>query len=191
MVFVGGSVAVSAVLDDAPLWAAQAVRYAIACGLLHVMARVTRRRVVLPRGTEWLWLVGVAASGLVLFNIALVEGSRHAEPAVLGVAVAAVPLVLAVAGPLTAGRRPGAAVVGAAGVVTAGAVLVEGGGRSDLTGLAWAALVLGPRRPSPCSRSRCCAATARGGCPSTAPGWPSSCSARCPSRRSRRTPCSP
>jgi drug/metabolite transporter (DMT)-like permease len=143
MVFVGGSVAVSAVLDDAPLWAAQAVRYAIACGLLLVMARVARRRVVLPRGAEWLWLVGVAASGLVLFNIALVEGSRHAEPAVLGVAVAAVPLVLAVAGPLTAGRRPGAAVVGAAGVVTAGAVLVEGGGRSDLTGLAWAALVLG------------------------------------------------
>lgn len=142
MTFVGGSVAVSGALGDAPLWAAQALRYAVACLLLLVMARVARQRLALPRGTEWLWLVGVAVTGLVLFNVALVEGSRHAEPAVLGVAVAAVPLALALIGPLMARRRPAAVVVAAAGVVTAGAALVQGGGRSDLTGLAWAALVL-------------------------------------------------
>ncbi|MGF1648561.1 MAG: DMT family transporter [Kineosporiaceae bacterium] len=143
MAFVGGSAAVAAVLDEAPLSTAQAVRYAVACALLLVMARLARRRVLRPRGREWLWLAGVALTGLVLFNVALVEGSRHAEPAVLGVAVAAVPLVLALLGPVLEGRRPGVAVVAAAGVVTAGAVLVQGGGRSDLMGLAWALLVLG------------------------------------------------
>ena len=43
-------------------------------------------------------------TGLVLFNVALVAGSRHAEPAVLGVAVACVPPVLAVIGPLQEDR---------------------------------------------------------------------------------------
>lgn len=142
MAFVGGSVAVAGLLDDAPLWGAQAVRYAAACLLLLIMARLAGRRIVLPRGTEWLWLAGVALTGLVLFNVALVEGSRHAEPAVLGVAVAAVPLALALVGPLMEGRRPGAAVVVAAAVVTAGAALVQGGGRSDLVGLGWALTVL-------------------------------------------------
>jgi drug/metabolite transporter (DMT)-like permease len=68
---------------------------------------------------------------------------EHAEPAVIGVAVAAVPLVLAVAGPLAARRRPATAVVVGAAVVTAGAALVSGGGRTDLAGLGWAAVVLG------------------------------------------------
>lgn len=142
MAFVGGSAAVAAALGDAPLSSAQALRYAIACTLLVLMARLTRQRLLRPRGTEWLWLGGVTVTGLVLFNVALVEGARHAEPAVLGVAVAAVPLVLALVGPAMEGRRPAVAVVGAALVVTVGAALVQGGGRSDLTGLAWAGVVL-------------------------------------------------
>ncbi len=142
MVFVGGSVAVSAVLSDAPLMTAQALRYTVACALLLAAARVARRRVVRPRGAEWAWLAGVAVTGLVLFNVALVEGSEHAEPAVLGVAVACVPLALAVAGPLMDGRRPAPLLLLAALVVTAGAALVQGVGRSDGTGLAWAAVVL-------------------------------------------------
>ena len=72
-----------------------------------------------------------------LFNVALVRGAEHAEPAVFGVAIAGVPLVLALAG-----GRPRRAVVLGAAVVTAGAALVEGGGRTDLAGLGWAALVL-------------------------------------------------
>ena len=39
MTFVGGSVAVSGVLADAPLHTAQALRYAIACALLVAWAR--------------------------------------------------------------------------------------------------------------------------------------------------------
>ncbi len=176
MVFVGGSVAVSGVLSGSPLFTAQAVRYTAACLLLLAAARLTGQRLVLPRGAEWAWLLGVAATGLVVFNLALVEGSRHAEPAVFGVAVACVPLVLAVVAPLMDGGRPRPAVLLAALVVTCGAALVQGVGRSDLVGLAWAAVVLAWRPASPCSRCRCCAGTGRGGCRSTRPGWPPSSS---------------
>src|ERR1700730_16925135 len=143
MVCVGGSVAVSGVLAHAPVFTAEALRYAVACVILLVLARLTGRRLVLPRGTEWLWLAGIAATGLVLFNVALVAGSRHAEPAVLGVAVACVPAVLAVIGPLLEGSRPRAAGVTAALVVTCGAALVQGLGRTDGLGVAWAAVVFG------------------------------------------------
>jgi drug/metabolite transporter (DMT)-like permease len=142
MASVGGSVAVSGLLADAPLFTAQAIRYAAASLLLLVLARATGTRIRVPRGAEWSWLVGVAAVGLVLFNVALVRGSEHAEPAALGVAVACVPVVLALVGPLLEGGRPAPGAVLAAVVVTAGAVLVQTGGRTDLAGLAWAATIL-------------------------------------------------
>jgi drug/metabolite transporter (DMT)-like permease len=141
MTFVGGSAAVSGALADAPLSTAQALRYAVACLLLMGWARITGRRLLRPRGAEWLWLLGVALTGLVVFNVALVRGATHAEPAVLAVAVACVPIALAVVGPLQQRRRPGPRVLAAAVVVTAGAILVEGLGRCDTTGLLWALTV--------------------------------------------------
>ncbi|MGX6606733.1 DMT family transporter [Micromonosporaceae bacterium Da 78-11] len=140
MVCVGGSVAVSGVLADAPVLTVQALRYAAACLLLLGYARHRRIPLVRPRGAEWLWLGGVVLTGMVVFNLALVHGSRHAEPAVLGVAVACVPILLAVAGPILEGQRPAGRLVVAALVVTAGAALVQGLGRADPTGLAWAAV---------------------------------------------------
>jgi len=141
MTFVGGSVAASGMLADAPLHTAQALRYAVACALLVAWARATRRTLHRPRGAEWLWLIGVAISGLVVFNVALVHGSRHAEPAVLAVGVACVPVALAAIGPLLEGRSPRARVLTAAVVVSVGAVVVEGFGRADAVGLAWAVTV--------------------------------------------------
>jgi drug/metabolite transporter (DMT)-like permease len=135
---VGGSVAVSAEIADAPLFTIQALRYALACLLLLGFAAVSRQRPVRPRGTEWLWLTGIAATGLVIFNVALVQGARHAEPAVLGVAVACVPVLLAAIGPLLEGRGPAPAVLAGAVVVTVGAGLVQGMGRTDGIGLLWA-----------------------------------------------------
>lgn len=140
MVFVGGSVAVSGVLAGAPLFTVQSLRYAVACLLLLGYARVVRARIVRPRGTEWCWLAGVTVAGLIVFNIALVHGARHAEPAVMGVAVACVPIVLAALGPVLEGRGPAPAVIAAAVVVTCGAALVQGLGRADGIGLAWAAV---------------------------------------------------
>lgn len=143
MTFVGGSVAVSGALADAPLHTAQALRYGLACILLLGWVRLTGRPLRRPRGTEWLWLLGVTLTGLVLFNVALVYGSRHAEPAVLAVAVAGVPVALATVGPMVEGRRPRARILLAAGVVTAGAVVVQGLGRCDAVGLFWALVVFG------------------------------------------------
>ncbi|WP_279387866.1 DMT family transporter [Streptacidiphilus pinicola] len=108
-----------------------------------LFARLAGARVVRPRGREWLWLAGLAVSGLVLFNVAVVRGVAHAEPAVIAVAVACVPLVLGLVGPLLERRRPSRQVLLAAPVVMLGAVLVEGTGRTDAVGLAWAALALG------------------------------------------------
>ena len=141
MTFVGGSVAVSGVLADAPMHTGQALRYAAACALLVAWIRLTRRQLHRPQGSEWLWLLGVTVSGLVVFNVALVHGSRHAEPAVLAVAVACVPIALATIGPLLEDRRPRARVLAAAGVVSVGAVVVEGIGRCDAVGLMWALTV--------------------------------------------------
>ncbi|MCK9894950.1 DMT family transporter [Frankia sp. AgB32] len=138
MMFVGAGVAVSGVLADAALYPAQALRYTLGCALLLLLARCGGRVPHRPRGTEWLWLLGVSVTGLVVFNVALVRGSRHAEPAVLGVAVACVPVVMAACGPLLEHRRPQARVLCAALVVTAGSALVEGVGRSDTAGLLWA-----------------------------------------------------
>jgi len=143
MVCVGGSVAVSSVLAGAPVYTAEAVRYGGACLLLVALARLTGRRLRRPNGAEWLWLSGIAVTGLVVFNLALVEGSRHAEPAVLGVAVACVPAVLALIGPLLEGARPRTSAVAAALVVTCGAGLVQGLGRTDAIGVAWAVAVFG------------------------------------------------
>jgi drug/metabolite transporter (DMT)-like permease len=142
MCCVGSSVAVSTTIIDAPLFTLQGLRYALAAIVLLVLARATGRRLPRPRGRDWPWLGGVAATGLVLFNVGIVRGVAHAEPAVIGVAVAAVPLALAIAGPLAARTRPSGAVIGGAIVVSAGAVLVSGGGRTDAAGLSWAAVVL-------------------------------------------------
>ncbi|AKJ15428.1 membrane protein [Streptomyces incarnatus] len=143
MALVGGSVSVSRTLVDAPLFGTQAVRYAAATVILLVLARLAGARLVWPRGREWLWLAGIAVTGLVLFNVAVVRGVGHAEPAVIAVAVACVPVVLAVIGPVLERRRPSRRVLWAAPVVMAGAVLVEGTGRTDAVGVAWAALALG------------------------------------------------
>jgi drug/metabolite transporter (DMT)-like permease len=143
MTLVGSSVTVSRTLVDAPLFTTQAVRYAAATGILLVMARLAGARLVWPRGWEWLWLAGIAVTGLVLFNVAVVRGVAHAEPAVVAVAVACVPVVLGVVGPVLERRGPNAQVLLAAPAVMAGAVLVEGTGRTDAVGVAWAALALG------------------------------------------------
>jgi drug/metabolite transporter (DMT)-like permease len=160
MVAVGGSTAVSGVLLHTPLLTAQSIRYALASLLLVAVCRVSGRPIRRPRLGEAALLAGITVSGLVIFNIALVHGAAHAEPAVFGVAVASVPVLLAVIGPLLergarpgsgdgpdgrvrpAVRRPAARVGAAALVVTLGAALVQGLGRSDGVGLALAVVVL-------------------------------------------------
>ena len=133
---VGSLVAASHVIDSYPIPAGQALRYALAAALLFAIARGR-----LPRLTrrEALYLGALAATGLVLFNAFVLLGVREGDPATVGVIVACVPVVLALAGPLLAGRRPSPAVVAAAVLVSVGAAGVEyAGGSLTALGVAFA-----------------------------------------------------
>ncbi len=96
MTFVGGSVAVSGLLADAPLHTAQAAALAWPAARCCSGGPASPGAPCIARGawngSGW---PGSRLSGLVVFNLALVHGSRHAEPAVLAVAVACVPVALA------------------------------------------------------------------------------------------------
>jgi drug/metabolite transporter (DMT)-like permease len=142
MVVVGSSVGVSRTLVHAPLFAAQGLRYAAAVPVLLIMARAAHVRIVRPRGAEWIWLAGIAVMGLVVFNVAIVRGVAHAQPAAIAVALALVPILLGVIGPGLQRQRPSRQILLAALIVTAGSVLVEGAGRTDAAGVAWAAVAL-------------------------------------------------
>ncbi len=142
MTMLGSSVGVSRNLVRAPLFLAQGLRYAAAAVLFLLAAKWAKAPLSWPRGREWVWLTGVSAMGLVLFNVALVRGLAHASPAAMAVAVAGAPVVLGIVGPVMAGRRPEVRALWAAVVVSAGSVLVEGTGRASELGVAWAAVLL-------------------------------------------------
>ncbi|MER7365770.1 DMT family transporter [Nonomuraea wenchangensis] len=135
MLLVGTSTAVSATVADYPVFTGQALRYAIAAAIL--LAVVGHRRLPRVRLTarDILLLIALAVTGLAGFNLFLVEATRHAGPAMIGTVVGAVPLVLALAGPLMERRRPAPRTVGAALVVALGAAVAAGLGSGSLTGL--------------------------------------------------------
>ncbi|MGW5259861.1 DMT family transporter [Microbispora sp. NPDC004025] len=135
MLLVGTSTAVSATVADYPVFTGQALRYGIAAAIL--LAVVGRRRLPRVRLTshDVLLLIALAATGLAGFNLFLVQATRHAGPAMIGTVVGAVPLVLALAGPLMERRRPAPRTVGAALVVALGAAVAAGLGSGSPTGL--------------------------------------------------------
>lgn len=139
MVLLGSTVAVIGATHHLPSFAVQSARYAVAALGIVAVARCLRVRLVPPRGRELVWVVAGALSGLVLFNLAVVLGTRHTEPGVFGAAVACVPIVLAVAGPMARGGRPPARLVAGAVVVSVGAVAVAGWSRADIPGVLLAA----------------------------------------------------
>ena len=143
MAMVGGAVTASGFLTGYPLFSAQAVRYALAALALMLVARHGGRRLVRsPIGREWWWLIASATAGLSGYNLAVLTAVDHAEPAVIGTVVACVPLVLAVVVPLLARKRPPAQLLIGAVVVVVGAMVVQGGGRTDVWGVVWSVVAL-------------------------------------------------
>lgn len=135
MALLGSSVAVIDATRTLPVFALQSARYAAAVAAIVVFARILRVRLVLPRLRDLGWVLGGAATGLIGFNLATIVGTAHAEPAFLGAAVGCIPLVLALAAPLAAGRRPSSRLVVGAVVVSVGAIAVTGWGRADPLGV--------------------------------------------------------
>ncbi|MDH6223539.1 DMT family transporter [Streptomyces sp. MJP52] len=135
MLLVGTSTAVSATIADYPVFAGQALRYALAAAILLVVVRRQRLPRVGLTPRDVVLLVALAATGLAGFNVFLVEATRHAGPAMIAAVVGAVPLVLALVGPLTERRRPAPRTVGAALVVALGTAVAAGLGSGSLKGL--------------------------------------------------------
>jgi drug/metabolite transporter (DMT)-like permease len=141
LALVGSLVAASDLVEGYPLSTGQALRYALAGLALLALARGR-----LPRldAGEALGLVALAATGLVLFNLFVIEGVRETDPATVGVIVGCVPVVLALAGPLLERRPLSGRLVVAAAVVAAGAAGVQwAGGGITAAGLMLALGALG------------------------------------------------
>ncbi len=143
MAAVGSGVTVSNDLVNYPVFTAQAIRYAIAAVILALSLRATGRIIPLPRGRDWIWLLLLAAIGQALYNVAVVRAVGHAEPAAVAVLVGSVPLVFVIADALRTRRRPAPSMMVGVVLVVAGAALVQGGGRTSATGVAWSLLTLG------------------------------------------------
>jgi drug/metabolite transporter (DMT)-like permease len=148
MVVLGSSFAITRDLLGYPVLTGQAMRYAVAAAVLAAVLGwlrvgssrlMARRPPVRPTRGELLRLAALGASGLAVFNVCVLETLRRADPAVVGTAVGAAPIVLALLGPLTRGRRPSMRLTTAAAIVAAGAALVHGAGNATGAGLAWAA----------------------------------------------------
>jgi drug/metabolite transporter (DMT)-like permease len=136
---VGGSVAASGLLAGYPVLGGQAFRYAAAGLLLTGWARLRHQQLPCPAGREWCRLAVLAAVGLAGCSVLLIMATGAASPAGVGVIIGAAPLIITIAGPAAAGRRPPGRVLAASGVVTAGAVISQ---LASTTGLSLAGLLL-------------------------------------------------
>jgi drug/metabolite transporter (DMT)-like permease len=147
VLLVGGSVAASSLLDGYPVLGGQAVRYLAAGLLLAAWARLTHKPLPRPAGREWAWLAALAIIGLAGCSVLMIQATRIAGPASVGVIVGAAPLVIIIAAAITARRRPTGRVLLGAAVVTAGSAAAQLGGVTGpafgAAGLLWPAGALG------------------------------------------------
>jgi drug/metabolite transporter (DMT)-like permease len=147
VLLVGGSVAASSLLGGYPVLGGQAVRYLAAGLLLALWARLTRTPLPRPAARDWAWLAALAAIGLAGYSVLMIQATRVADPASIGVIIGAAPLVIIFAAAITARRRPTRRVLLAAAIVTAGSAAAQLGGATgpgfSASGLAWSAGALG------------------------------------------------
>jgi drug/metabolite transporter (DMT)-like permease len=124
---VGLAVAASSRLTHLPPATGQAARYAVAAAVFGMLSwrRGELPRLAALRFGEWLTLGSLAATGLVGFNLAVLGSVSRIDPSLTGAIVGCAPVLLALLGPLLAGRRPAGPGIAAGLVVAAGAALVE------------------------------------------------------------------
>jgi drug/metabolite transporter (DMT)-like permease len=133
VLLVGGSVAASSLLGSYPVLGGQGIRYLVAGLVLAAWARLQRTPLPRPAGREWAWLTALAVIGLAGCSVLLIEATRVADPASVGVVIGAAPLVIVIAAAVAAGNRPTRRILLAAAVVTAGSAVAQFGGAAGLT----------------------------------------------------------
>ena len=106
VLLVGGSVAASSLLGGYPVLGGQAVRYLAAGLLLAAWARLRHKPLPRPAGREWAWLAGLAVIGLAGCSVLLIEATRAADPASVGIVIGAAPLVIVIAAAVAARTPP-------------------------------------------------------------------------------------
>jgi drug/metabolite transporter (DMT)-like permease len=147
VLLIGGSVAASRLLGGYPVLGGQAVRYLVAAMVLAGWARLRHQPRPRPAGREWAWLAALAAIGLAGCSVLMIQATRVADPASVGVIIGAAPLVIILAVAITAGRRPANRVLLAAVIVTAGSAAAQLGGATGAhwspAGLLWSVGALG------------------------------------------------
>ncbi|MFJ2028873.1 DMT family transporter [Streptosporangium sp. NPDC087985] len=132
MFLVGTLAGVSGMIQSYPVYGGQALRYLLGAAVLLTVTRVAGLRSVRLTPRESALLAALSLFGLVIFNICVIEATRHGGPALVGTVLGTVPLALALLG-----GRPSPRVLGAATVVVTGATLATGLGSGDLPGLMW------------------------------------------------------
>jgi drug/metabolite transporter (DMT)-like permease len=130
---VGTSVAATSTLKSYPVSTAQMLRYGIAAVILLAISR----RLPRIRARDLPLVAALAATGLVGFNVCLLEAVRSGDAGSVGVVIGGLPVVLALTGPLLRRQPPHPAVVTAAILVSAGAAAVQWTGHG-LSLRAWA-----------------------------------------------------
>jgi drug/metabolite transporter (DMT)-like permease len=128
---VGGLIAVSGFLDDYPLLAGQGVRYALAAVALVAYALASATPIPRPNRDDAIRTVAGAITGMIGFNVLVIEAVARADPATVGTIVGCSPLILAL-------TRPTRRAFVAAAIVVAGGALVEGAGGATVAGVALA-----------------------------------------------------
>ncbi|WP_169514544.1 DMT family transporter [Actinokineospora enzanensis] len=139
---VGGSVPISGLLVDFPLFTGQSVRYAIGAVLIALWAYGRRARIKLPKLRDVPALVTVVVVGMLGFNAAMIGAQRFAEPGLVAAVLGGSPLVLATVAPLLTRRRPAVRTLLGAGVVVSGVVVLSGGGSWTGPGLVLAVVTM-------------------------------------------------
>jgi drug/metabolite transporter (DMT)-like permease len=141
---VGAGVAVSDHLTEYPVLTAQGIRYVLGAALLALVAGASGRREAASLGADdWVRLVALASTGMVLFNVAVVRAVSTGEPAVVGTIVGLAPIGVALLVPVLERRRPSAVIVAGASLSASGAAIVQGFGDADLAALCWSVVALG------------------------------------------------
>ncbi|WP_440068326.1 DMT family transporter [Streptosporangium sp. OZ121] len=138
MFLVGTLAGVAGVVGAYPVYGGQALRHLLAAAALITVARVAGLRFVRLTARETALLATLSLTGLVIFNVCVVEATRHGGPALVGTVLGTVPLALALLG-----GRPSPRLLGAAALVAAGATVAAGLGSGDLAGLLWSLAALG------------------------------------------------
>ena len=139
---VGGSVPVTGTLAGYPVLPGQALRYLLGGLLLIGWAAVRRARVPMPALRDLPALAGLATTGMLGFNACMLAAQRWAEPGFVAAVLGATPLMLAIAAPLAARRRPARGALPGALLVLSGVAVLSGGGSWHGPGLVLSVLTM-------------------------------------------------